>query len=176
MRLIIWLAVLCASIAPDSSNAADLITYPDTSHSARSPNGHFSVSNKDRDDAPNHSLYLTGRNAINPIKIMDYSRHVDVSWSPDSTAFFVNDYAESNSALCKVISAHGLRETDIMGIIRRSAIKGIKNFDGSHLYVTCSAWKGAGKVSVVVHGYDGRAPNLDRSLLVDIVSGRTISR
>jgi hypothetical protein len=64
----------------------------------KSPDGRYTIRNSDSlTEDPAHTLTLVDASTGSAIKICQYPRHVDVLWSPVSSAFVVNDYEGSDS-------------------------------------------------------------------------------
>jgi len=85
-------------VATASTKAATTATFPGKISEIKSPNGFYTI--KNFDPAPkgemNHRLYLLRRDQRKPIFLRSYDRDVDILWSPDSSAFVLNDWIGSN--------------------------------------------------------------------------------
>ena len=138
------IAVIAAGVASGSMPSAGVsgpsltVAFPGAADAATSPDGRSAVINEDRDERPHHRLYMIhdGETRL----LLAYGRHVDVSWSPDSSVLFVNDHAESNAEDCIVI-ARGPCGDDPCS--RRS-----RKADGP----SCGAMTTAISMSIAMHG------------------------
>jgi len=175
MRMTLLLnAALFYAIFASSSDAAT-IKFPGSVRQAPSPDGRFAVLNTDRDEEPNHFLSLQDKKRGFNSPLFSYRRHVEVSWAKHSKLFFVNDYAESDLADCVVVDVDGPRQRKMSIALAEKIRDFTKNFKGSHLYVTCSAWHSNDELLVSVVGYgDGSSKNAERSFVVNAQSGRAV--
>jgi hypothetical protein len=166
-------ALFCAAFA-SSSNAAT-VKFPGSVRQAPSPDGRFAVLNTDRDEEPNHILSLQDKKQGSNSPLFSYRRHVDVSWSNDSKFFFVNDYAESDLADCVVVDVDGQKQRKMSAALREEILDFMKDFKGSHLYVTCSAWHSNDELLVSVVGYgDGSSKNAERRFVFNAQKGKAV--
>jgi sugar lactone lactonase YvrE len=173
MKVVLFLALLLlsASVATKSERIKP-IEFPGTVHSVASPDGKAVISNEDRDQEPNHVLYLSVSGSPSKILILAYSRHVDVLWSPDSRSFFVNDYAQSNAADCILISRGTIKRRSVTRVLTTGRRAPLRGNDDTHLYVTCDEWRGAHTVVVSARGYDGaKSGTIERTFMYDTDSG-----
>src|SRR6266702_1322107 len=131
------LAVCCAGFAHAASVLAH---FPGPVNTVGSPNRLLSIHNVDRDQEPNHSLLLRDEKTGLGRKVLDYARHVDVMWAPDSKLFFVNDYAGSSESNCQIFSADDLKRLDVLETLKGTDRESLPSSD--HLYVACTAWHG----------------------------------
>ncbi len=114
--------------------------------SVESPNKAFTIYDEDHDEEPNHSLFLKNERTGSKEKLLDFDRHVDVSWAPSSDMFFVNNYAESNESNCVVKMIQRREKIDIFSLLQKILPKGESGSD--HLYVTCTEWNGEKHISI----------------------------
>lgn len=135
---------------------AALTHFPENQGALPSPDKKYSIYNKNSDQEPNHSLYIRGHSPGADEKILDYGRHVDVMWSPNSDEFFVNDYSGSSEATCLVFFADGLKRLDVKELLKIIGAEDVLSSD--HLYITCKNWKEGGLV-VSVSGRGDKYPN-----------------
>ena len=139
--------------------------FPENQRTIDSPDKKYSIYNKDSDQEPNHSLYIRRHAPEAQQKILDYGRHVDVMWSPESNAFFVNDYSGSSEATCLVFFADGLRRLDVKDLLSKIHEEEILSSD--HLYVTCKKWTKE-RIEVSVSGRGDKYPNgFDRKFILN---------
>lgn len=156
MKAIVFFPLLLlGASAAAKPERSEVIKFPGSVHAVASPDRKAVIINEDRDQEPNHLLYLSVRGSPSKILIMPYGRHVDVLWSPDSRSFFVNDYAESNEADCILINRGTMKKTSLTRVLTKGARAPLLGNDNTHLYVTCDGWRGTQKLLVSVIGYNG---------------------
>lgn len=157
------------------STAVNFAKFPGDVTSINSPDNNFSIHSEDYDEEPNHSLFFKYEQTGIEKKILDFRRHADISWAPDSKYFFVNDYLGSDFTNCIVIALPELKKINIMPILKTLPIEeGI--FDSHHLHVTCEAWRNDGYINVRLTGYGDQNPSgFDYGYLVDFNRGLIIS-
>jgi len=140
--------------AMESANAS----FPNTPHGARSPDKRFAILNEDIEgqEFP-HSLRLKDEKSGQNRKILDYRRHVDVSWSPGSQAFYVNDYSSSDASNCLIVIAESGEEINLSELIKAKEGENSTLWSSHHKFVTCTSWVN-GKVVVSFAGYGDFKP------------------
>lgn len=174
MKLAIVLLTLACSPTASSPTIEAVWSFPGTVNQALSPNGRLAVVNEDRDQEPNHVLFLRNTETNLASAIFPYRRHVDVSWASDSRFFFVNDYAESNSSDCIVIDTGSMARKHMSRALRSERHRTLR-LDESHLYVTCSTWRAQDLILVSVVGHDGSVPGgIKERFIFDARTGRLL--
>jgi hypothetical protein len=165
------LAVMaCVLLAPFAH--AGTVEFPGPIHRAPSPDGKADILNTDRDKEPNHVLSIQDRDKHTIRQLFPYDRHVEVSWSPDSKFFFVNDYFGSDVSRCLIVDRAHLRKHDTLAALQKDMDKITAHFIGSMRFVTCSSWRKGDKVkvSISVSG-DGTDREIRKWFLFDADSG-----
>jgi hypothetical protein len=165
------LALVVPAVCYGLAHAGSVLAhFPGPTNSLRAPNRLHSINNVDRDQEPNHSLLLRDEKTGLERKVLDYGRHVDVMWAPDSKSFFVNDYAGSTESNCQIFSAHDLKRLDVLETLKaadRARLPG-----GDHLYVACTAWHGE-SVGVSLSGRgDGHPEGIELKYSVNTRTGK----
>jgi hypothetical protein len=150
-------AVIVGLYCGSCAYATSLQKYPGSETPLYSPNRALSILNVDRDQAPNHSLFLRDETTGATRKVLDYGRHVDVMWSTDSQSFFVNDYSGSTESDCEVFSAADLNPIDVLEALK-SADRALPPSD--HRYITCNTWHG----HLVLVSVSGRSDDKHRTI------------
>jgi hypothetical protein len=147
--------------------------FPGPPASLRSPNDVFLLYDKDHDGEPYHSLFIENISTGETRKILDFSRYTDVSWAPNSSMFFINNYFLSNASDCSVISAHHSYKTiNVFKMVRKILKK--NELRSNHLYTTCTGWDGETSVDVFVYGYGHGASGsngFERRYQLEVKSG-----
>jgi len=164
-------AALYWMIAGSVSYAAT-VRFPGHTHIATSPDGNTMIVNIDRDEEPNHVLSLKDKGRSRSRAVLSYGRYVDVSWSPDSKFFFVNDYDGSDVARCVLLDRAHLNKRDTRVLLQKEMDAITAHFKGSSWTVTCSSWQKGDKVrvSIVVSG-NGTVEEVRKRFLLDARTG-----
>jgi len=154
--------VLAALAAATSGGATKLVSFPSTRTEAVSPDRRFAVVNVDSDTEPYHTLFLENRQSKTRRKLLEYGRHVEVLWNPNSTSFAVTDYAGSNVAECLVFSVSDGGESRNVADALQGTITNPKEQaslrDSSHIYWAAVRWKSPHSLLVTVWGHTDVAP------------------
>jgi hypothetical protein len=136
---------------------AQKVTFPGTKSELKSPDGHYTIRNMDDEkQEPAHTLTLIGPKGSTE-KIYSYGRHVEVLWSPTSSAFVVNDYEGSDASrpVLFTIPFTGkpldLREklTDFL----RSRGNAASAEENHHVYFSAKRWLSDDEILCQVTGY-----------------------
>jgi hypothetical protein len=169
------LSFLCG-LPQSAAIAQEIATYPSNASSLVSPDGRFALRNVDRDQTLNHQLLLVDRRTHATKSVLFYGRHVEVSWSPRSERFFVNDYRESNEATCLIWKMGARRPIDIQRVVDGQRPKKLAlELAADHLYIHCLSWEAPDRVLVAVDGHDStRRVAFDRRVSVDAGTGRAV--
>lgn len=111
----------------------------------------FSDVNKPR------KLWIQRKGSGERTLVRDFDRSLDVSWSPDSQHFFVNDASGSTDTLCYVYGPETLRPMNVLELLT-SASRRASNFEADHFYVEAKHWVGSDELLVTVMGYLSSTP------------------
>lgn len=101
---VILILLLFLSLIPTAFFAQTARKFPGTKSELASPDKRWVLQDIDRDQEPNHSIFLKDTTTGKTRKICDYERSASVVWSPDSRHFALNDYAGSNFSETSVLS------------------------------------------------------------------------
>jgi hypothetical protein len=94
-----WMLGLLLCLATLANANPQKVSFPGPKSESKSPDGHYGVRNFDYENRePAHTLTLIDTKTGSEFKIYSYGRHVDVLWSPNSSAFVVNDYEGSDAS------------------------------------------------------------------------------
>jgi hypothetical protein len=96
--LMFLLAATTASFSQSSTR------FPGKKSELTSPDGRWVLQDVDRDQEPNHSIFLKDRTNGKTRKICDYERGVGLVWSTDSRHFALNNYAGSDFTETSILS------------------------------------------------------------------------
>jgi len=89
--------------------------------------------------------------------VREFERSLDVSWSPDSRHFFINDASGSNGTLAYVYDTETLKVVDVQEMLA-AASRGVRNFEADHFYVQAKHWVSPDALLVTVNGYLSSTP------------------
>lgn len=110
------------------------------------------------DGAGNHRLLLSQKiDKAAPRELLQFGRHVKVSWAPDSRHVAVTDYAESDEATCLVIDPQTGSRIDLAEKAKISGEFASSERD-QHRYVQCGTWKSADALTVTVRAWGDANP------------------
>jgi len=134
------------------------VSFPGSRSETKSPDGRYIVRNADDEkQEPAHTLTLIDAKSGSAIRSYSYGRHVDVLWSPNSSAFVVNDYEGSDASHPVLFTAPwanqpiDLREK-LIGFLRSG--RGAKSVqDNHHVYFSAQRWLSGGEIVCQVAGY-----------------------
>jgi dipeptidyl aminopeptidase/acylaminoacyl peptidase len=90
-------------------------------------------------------------------RLLSISGTLEAEWSPNSSAFAVNDHRASDSADAYIYDAATLKRTDVADLIR-TADHGTERFTNAHAYFVVDRWEGTEQVLVRFHGHTDDAP------------------
>jgi hypothetical protein len=142
---------------------AQKVSFPGNKSEAKSPNGRFAVRNSDDQKLqPPHTLTLINARTGTHTTILTYGRHVDVLWSPESQAFVVNDYEESDRAHPILFSTPwtnhpvDMREMLIDFLKTQEMAKSIEN--NQHVYFVAQRWLSGSEILCELTGYGDANP------------------
>ncbi len=140
------------------AEAATVTRFPYNTEGALSPDKQFVILNIDHEGRElAHSLELKAVKSGLSRKLLDYGRHVEVSWSPHSNVSYVNDYSESDVATCLLVVPTNREVFDLSPSIKVLEEESGGRWGNHHRIVTCKSW-GRGKVSVSFAGYGDLNP------------------
>lgn len=154
------------SVLVSSPLRAEVTKFPQDQYQAQSPDRRFAVINQNRDELPNHVLSLLDEQRGKSWLILLYRRHVDVSWSNNSTLFFVNDYEESDISDCYLFSTTD-RQWKMSVMFSREVHSFMNRHPReSHIFVKCVGWQANDSVKVEISGYGDASHRVSTSRFV----------
>ena len=102
-------------------------------------------------------LWIQRNGTAERIPIRDFDRSLDVSWSPDSRHFFVNDASGSTETRCYVYDAETLRAIDVLKLVSADSHR-LRNFEADHSYLEAKHWVRSDELLVTFLGYLSSTP------------------
>jgi hypothetical protein len=158
-----WLFIVFFLATAATGANPQKMSFPGVSSESQSPNGRFVIKNIDSDsEDPAHRLTLIDRRRDSEIKVYRYGRSVDVLWSPNSTAFVINDHEGSDAAhpvlFTQPWSAHfsDLRQKLIDFLRARNEARSV--LENDHVYFTAERWLGDDEIVCKLTGYGAANP------------------
>ena len=153
-----WLLSLLLCVAMLDGANAQKVTFPGAKSETKSPDGRYTIQNADDEkQEPAHTLTLIATKDGSATKIYSYGRHVEVLWSPTSSAFVVNDYEGSDVSHPVLFTAPwtdrpvDLREKLIDFL--RSRGKASSAEENHHVYFSAQRWLSGNEILCQVSGY-----------------------
>jgi hypothetical protein len=149
------------------------VRFPGRVSELKSPNGLYSVRNIDKSignipknkysllagndtTIDGHYLLFLQKNRKETVVLKSYCRDVDILWSPDSSAFIVNDYVGSNLTVPYLYRVHDLSHPVDVGAkfidsLKEPADK--SNLAGSiYTHIIAARWTGSHSVEIKAVG------------------------
>ncbi len=157
----IFLAAIVSLCAVSSVSATELTMFPGKVAALKSPDGMHEVFDVDKgfstDGEQNRELYVRRSGSKGKQRLLSYHRCVDVGWSPDSTAFVVNDNAGSNLVIPHLYTVNDLTHPVEISPLLMDALQDKKDkFDIEHsevfLLVFASRWINQNELELTVKG------------------------
>jgi hypothetical protein len=137
---------------------AQKVSFPGAKSETKSPDGRYTIRNVDDEkQEPAHTLTLIATKDGSATKIYSYGRHVEILWSPTSSAFVVTDYEGSDVSHPVLFTAPwtdqpvDLREKLIDFL--RSRGKATSAEENHHVYFSAQRWLSGNEVLCQVSGY-----------------------
>jgi RHS repeat-associated protein len=147
--------ILCLSSLASAGGRAK---FPGTVSELKSPNGKLTIKNIDLegDVQLSHQLVLTDTAAGTSRILYEYGRHVEVLWSPDSSALVVIDYEGSSSARTILFRfVQSLERIDLESFaadwLRESKRQSLVGC--GHKYITAKGWTSAQALKLHIEAY-----------------------
>jgi hypothetical protein len=146
-----------------AARAANSVNFPGHTSEIDSPDGVFTIKNVDKPvgsgNEGNHHLSFVKKGQKQGLAFKSYFRNVDILWSPDSSAFVLNDWATSSSAQPYLYRVSNPSHPIDIGSKFSSAVKDKTDkhsLDNSgHVYIFASKWISPKSLEIKATGYDG---------------------
>jgi hypothetical protein len=136
-----------------------LVAFPGDQHESRSPNRKASVVWSEATNTSPHRMYL--RVGGEKFLLIEFPRHVSLTWSPDSRFIALTNYEGSDLATLHLFTADiPPREIQIQLPARAQTVLSRNH----HAYAELVRWRGS-RFTARVHGY-GFSPNAEESVVV----------
>jgi hypothetical protein len=85
--------------------------------------------------------------------VRDFDRSLDISWSPDSQHFFVNDASGSTDTLGYVYDPTTLKATALADVVTSVDADAKKYLGAGHSYLQANRWINSHELSVTLWGH-----------------------
>jgi WD40 repeat protein len=127
-----------------------------------SPDGKWTLVFECPNNCSRRTLWIEERGKRSRELIKEYDRSLDVSWSPDSRLFFVNDNSGSTDARCYVYEPVSLKqaelaklkETDVAKLVLAADSNAEQFLKAGHSYLKAKQWLNTHELLVTVTGHD----------------------
>jgi hypothetical protein len=100
--------IVTAVVFACQSSAQTSARFPGSKSHLVSPDGHYVIHNVDREQEPQHAIFLKDKTTGSSRKVYEYGRGASVVWSPDSRHFAINDHAGSDYTETSIFSVNEL--------------------------------------------------------------------
>lgn len=141
----------------------NLTRFPGERSEILSPNRRFILYNIDTENTwPNHALFLKDIKEEKEKKLYAYQRYVEVLWSPQSTALFINDHGGSDYSNSIIFIFEGKKKNktfDLREELRQNLGNHKSIFGNHHVYIESVEWLNEDKVKVKISGYGDVDPD-----------------
>jgi hypothetical protein len=134
-------------------------SFPGANARCGAPKGGATVEWRESDGSHAHQLLLRVNSRTPPVQIFEFSRNVDVLWSPDGRALAITDRAESTDSTVWVIALDAPdRPANVESAFRATfgAVPDI--YRNGHRYFQATTWRSPSVLEFAIRAYDA-APN-----------------
>jgi hypothetical protein len=135
--------------------------FPSGKDTVYSPDRKFVIQNFDPDSTERqHRIFLKDVSSGKQWELMQYNRHVEVAWSPNSTSIAVTDFDGSNHSGAYVFFVD--KRKDPVNIekelLRSTRLKDhlVKN---DHVYIKVQKWLSSTKMEIAIEAYGDNDPH-----------------
>jgi hypothetical protein len=97
-------------------------------------------------------LWIKRKGSRGRTLVRDFDRSLDISWSPDSHHFFVNDASGSTDTLGYVYDPVTLKATALADVVTGSDPDAKKYLGAGHSYLEANRWINSHELSVTLWG------------------------
>src|SRR5271170_1311387 len=102
-------------------------------------------------------LWIEDTHAHRRTKLLDIPSTLTAAWSPDGTAFYLNDHAGSDKELSYIYDAATLQRIDIAARIQAEDPES-RPFANGHAYFEIERWQGNQEIAVRFFGHTDEPP------------------
>jgi len=175
-RVFCWTVSVVLLVGSSAALAADSVTFPGNPSEVKSPNGLYTIKNFDYPignvNYPNHILFFLRKGqkkglALNVRQLIwrtpgvgTYNRNVQILWSPDSSAFLLNDWMGSNVAAVYLYRVRDLKHPVDLGdkccLADKEDVRRISKSD--HIYTYATKWISATAIEIKETGHGSGGP------------------
>ena len=98
-------------------------------------------------------LWIKRKGSHERTLVRDFDRSLDISWSPDSQHFFVNDASGSTDTLGYVYDPVTLKATALADVVTSADPNAKKYLGAGHSYLEANRWINSHELSVMLWGH-----------------------
>jgi hypothetical protein len=110
---------------------------------------------KGRNDGPR--LWIENRRTHRRVKLFEIGSTLCAAWSPDGSAFYVNDHWASDRERAYIYDAATLKRTDMAALIQAADPRS-RRFTAGHAYYEIERWVGSQHVAARFSGHTDVPP------------------
>jgi len=103
-------------------------------------------------------LWIKRKGSSDRTLVRDFDRSLDISWSPDSQHFFVNDASGSGETRPYVYDPATLHSTDLAKLVAKASPKAANYLGADHSYLEAKHWINSHEVLVKMMAYFSEPP------------------
>jgi hypothetical protein len=166
--LLLFVFLLSAGTAqtkPARSTHTPVVTLPRGASDALdkvtripSPDRRWTLIFEFRDVYKPRKLWIQRKGSNERTLVRDFDRSLDVSWSPDSRHFFVNNASGSTETLCYVYDPSTLKVTDVAEVLAKVVPKAAEYLGANHSYLEAKRWINSHRLIVTLEANFDESP------------------
>lgn len=123
-----------------------------------SPNGKWTLIFECPNECADRKLWIEERASRTRRFVKEYERDLEISWTPDSRFFFVNDEYGSDGSRCYVYDAVDLKVTDMAALLASGNSDATKFLKAGHSYLKAKSWISLRELLVILYGHFDNPP------------------
>ena len=176
LALLALLAVSFAGVAQSKSRGgvhSEIISLPQGAITTiPSPNQNWTLIFEFPDVYKARKLWIQHKGSDDRRLVREFERSLDISWSPDSQHFFVNDASGSGETRPYVYDPATLQSIDLAAAVAKSSRKADDYLGADHSYLEAKHWSNSHEVLVKMTAYfsepQPQRPGLSARYKVDL--------
>jgi dipeptidyl aminopeptidase/acylaminoacyl peptidase len=169
IAVLLWVAG-AVPLAPQTLGGSDILELPfGESKRLSSPDGRYVLFGREYDQKANKppELWIEDTRTSRRTRLLELNGTASAAWSPDGTAFYVNNRWASDSENACIYDAATLQRIDLGKAIVDND-REARRFANGHAYFEVDRWQGSQNVAVRFHGHSDEAPVVCFELRYDV--------
>ncbi len=159
LRALVFACLLAGLVAQTKPVYPPVVSLPRGAVSRiPSPDGMWTLTFEIPDVNKVRTLWIQRHGSSERTLVRHFDRSLDISWSPDSHHFFVNDASGSTETLCYVYDPGTLGMTDIAAMLAKASSKANQYLGANHSYLEARHWVNSHQLLVSLEGYFDESP------------------